>query len=190
MDQRVFRATFDFQANDPAVELSIHVDDILIEVQTADYQQSDQWTLVCRLQDPAKSGFVPSNRVEQLSSSEAQQYLEQYRRSLPSGPNPVHSSTIAPPPESHDAVPASFSEMFARHDAYFKSVVAKREQSFSKLEEALESAAKEIGDCKERNARLRGQISELDQLIEEERRKWRERLEQEKKSLFQSLDSK
>eukprot|EP00698_Gefionella_okellyi_P002893 TRINITY_DN12757_c0_g1_i1.p1 TRINITY_DN12757_c0_g1~~TRINITY_DN12757_c0_g1_i1.p1 ORF type:complete len:249 (-),score=58.03 TRINITY_DN12757_c0_g1_i1:57-803(-) len=89
------------------------------------------------------------------------------------------SSTPAAPGGSE-----SFTEMFARHEQYFKQVMKQREETFKKLEGSIASAAKEISICQEKNSKLSQRISDLDNMIEDERRKWKDRLEAEKKTML------
>ncbi|GKT18848.1 hypothetical protein ADUPG1_011389, partial [Aduncisulcus paluster] len=102
-------------------------------------------------------------------------------------------STAAPEvgePLDTTSLPSSFADMFHRHDAYFRQVVKQREESFRRLETSLNAAAQEISVCQEKNTKLTQRIVELDNLIDEERRKWRERLDAEKKSLFSGIGTK
>eukprot|EP00771_Trimastix_marina_P001139 gnl/Trimastix_PCT/2186.p1 GENE.gnl/Trimastix_PCT/2186~~gnl/Trimastix_PCT/2186.p1 ORF type:complete len:271 (+),score=58.07 gnl/Trimastix_PCT/2186:35-814(+) len=78
----------------------------------------------------------------------------------------------------------SFNEMFARHEHYFKTVMKQREETFKKLELNMSSAAKEIQQCQEKSAKLTQRIVDLDRLIEEERKRWKDRLDAEKKTLL------
>jgi len=41
-----------------------------------------------------------------------------------------------------------------------------------------------MSECQEKNSQLSNRINDLDTMIEEERRKWRERLDHEKKQLL------
>lgn len=78
----------------------------------------------------------------------------------------------------------SFNELFARHEHYFRQVMKQREDTFKKLEQAMQAASKDIASCQEKNQKLAQRIADLDGLIEEERKRWKERLEAEKKTLL------
>eukprot|EP00708_Paratrimastix_pyriformis_P004560 GAFH01003455.1.p2 GENE.GAFH01003455.1~~GAFH01003455.1.p2 ORF type:complete len:150 (+),score=45.99 GAFH01003455.1:459-908(+) len=100
-------------------------------------------------------------------------------RSVPRKFTPMTSRTGSRPVAGE-----SFNEMFARHEHYFKQVMRQREESFKKLESAMQAAAQDIHQCQEKNAKLSQRIMDLDGLIEEERKRWKERLEAEKKTLL------
>lgn len=77
----------------------------------------------------------------------------------------------------------TFSEAFARHEQYFKEVMSQREETYKRLEKSIGNTASEISACKDKNDSLSSKISELERLIDEERRRWRDRLEAEKTAL-------
>eukprot|EP00769_Ergobibamus_cyprinoides_P000698 gnl/Ergobibamus_cyprinoides/1703.p1 GENE.gnl/Ergobibamus_cyprinoides/1703~~gnl/Ergobibamus_cyprinoides/1703.p1 ORF type:complete len:187 (+),score=63.49 gnl/Ergobibamus_cyprinoides/1703:129-689(+) len=184
MDNQYYRVEFDFIAGE-AVEMSVKKDDIVVSAPNPGADQSDEWLYVAKVDDPSQTGFIPVSYAQELSSSEVASL------GLDSGSAaPLTASLLAGPsgsPMEQSGMPANFSDMFSRHQAYFEQVVRQREASFKKLETALTSAASEITQCQERNAKLSQQIVALDNMIEEERRKWRERLESEKKGLFASI---
>lgn len=116
--------------------------------------------------------FSASGNAIGLSSSS--RLRDHFRASLPRGSATPRTAANA----------ESFNEMFARHEHYFKQVMKQREETFKKLESAMQSAAKDIASCQEKNAKLAQRITDLDALIEEERKRWKERLEAEKKTLL------
>ncbi|GCA62869.1 hypothetical protein KIPB_006323, partial [Kipferlia bialata] len=165
----------------------------------------DEWILVARLEVPTESGYVPSSFTKQLPPDQASQHLNAPLETIqPEAPaqgeaaaalsvsslQPGATAQSTAPAATTEALPASFQEMFARHDAYFKQVVQQREESFKKLEGALSAASQEIAMCREKNSKLTQRIVELDNVIEEERRRWRERLDSEKKHLFKGVGGK
>lgn len=78
---------------------------------------------------------------------------------------------------------SSYAESYARQEAFFKQVMKQREDTFNKLEKALSQTGKEIALCQDKNAQLSERLKDLDKMIEDERRKWRDRIEAEKKRL-------
>ncbi|CAL6088161.1 Conserved_hypothetical protein [Hexamita inflata] len=99
---------------------------------------------------------------------------------------PVQAPVLVkePPKQQYNSVVTaeadSFKDLFEKHEQYFQQVSEKRDESFRKLADAIAHAQKEIQNCRERNGKIRGQIRELDDLIDQERKRWKERLEIEK----------
>ena len=58
-----------------------------------------------------------------------------------------------------------------------------REETYHKLENSIHSTSSEIASCQQKNEALAMKIADMERLIDEERRRWRDRLEAEKKAL-------
>lgn len=71
----------------------------------------------------------------------------------------------APPGEN-------FSHLFASHEQWFSQATAKRQESFTGLQHALDDLCRKMSECEERNNSIVSQLSELDNLLSEERSKW------------------
>eukprot|EP01027_Heterolobosea_sp_BB2_P010326 GEZU01015164.1.p1 GENE.GEZU01015164.1~~GEZU01015164.1.p1 ORF type:complete len:226 (-),score=48.41 GEZU01015164.1:18-695(-) len=136
------------------------------------------------------------NPLLQIKSSSSTSMLKQ---SLSS--NMVGASSGAVTPTTASVAAASFSaanglgttptytESFMRHEQFFKQVMKQREETFKKLEKSIMTTQKEIAQCQEKNAHLADRIKELDKMVEDERRKWRERIEAEKKRIASNSSS-
>jgi len=124
--------------------------------------------------------FTPASTS--LSTPSARMGLASNLRARSRFPTPGAGSRT--PLAARGSTGESFNEMFARHEHYFKQVMKQREESFKKLEMAMQAAAQDIRQCQEKNNKLSQRIVDLDGLIEEERKRWKERLEAEKKTLL------
>jgi hypothetical protein len=82
-------------------------------------------------------------------------------------------------PSAQDA----FTDMLNEFRVKLAEVMKEREESFRKLERGLTSTAKEIHTAQERNTALTQKIIQLDAWIEEEKQKWKEALENERRML-------
>lgn len=91
------------------------------------------------------------------------------------------SMAVAPPPVS--ALAGTMPEVFSEQEAHFRSLMRSREETFRKLESSMTATTEEIRQCQSRNAELNAKIRELEMLVDDERRKWKDRLETEKKQM-------
>lgn len=83
--------------------------------------------------------------------------------------------------------PNAVVEAFMKNEIYFKQLMRNRAASLAQLEEDLEESIAEVAACKDRNCSLTRKLRELDQVVEKERRRWTERLEEEKAHISRSL---
>eukprot|EP00759_Apiculatamorpha_spiralis_P023120 PhF_6_TR27003/c0_g1_i1/m.39423 len=74
-------------------------------------------------------------------------------------------------------------DSFLMNEVYYKQLVKQRQEAFARLESCVTTVTHEIRVCKERNSQLTRKVRELDSIIDQERRKWRERVEEEKAML-------
>eukprot|EP00762_Andalucia_godoyi_P000068 ANDGO_02355.mRNA.1 SH3 domain protein-like protein len=80
------------------------------------------------------------------------------------------------------AVVDSFSEMLTDFRTRLSKIMEERDEAFRKLERSIGATSKEIQACQDRNTGLTQKIMDLDSWIEEEKAKWREQLENEKRN--------
>ena len=90
------------------------------------------------------------------------------------------ASTIAGGPP---ILTVALEDSFLMNEVYYKQLVKQRSEAFSRLETCVNTVSHEIRICKERNGQLTRKVRELDSIIDQERRKWRERVEEEKAML-------
>lgn len=76
--------------------------------------------------------------------------------------------------------PNAVVEAFMKNEVYFKQLMKSRQEALSKLENGISEAAADVAACKDKNAILARKLRDLDQTIEKERRKWKERVDEEK----------
>ncbi|TNJ27959.1 hypothetical protein GMRT_10072 [Giardia muris] len=179
-----------FQAEDPEHEFTAHRGDVFDEASHSDEETSPDWIYVRRPEE-TDAKFLPLSCLKELEDG----VKDKYKRSRPEGSlqhsdgngesltstSPIRPkgdpSPILPREEPTERGPeASLGQLFRsimkQHEEYFTTVSQKREQSFKKLSGAVEEAQLELAKCKERNALIREQISDLDELISSERAKW------------------
>eukprot|EP00163_Fabomonas_tropica_P010223 TRINITY_DN2030_c0_g1_i3.p1 TRINITY_DN2030_c0_g1~~TRINITY_DN2030_c0_g1_i3.p1 ORF type:complete len:232 (+),score=47.30 TRINITY_DN2030_c0_g1_i3:208-903(+) len=63
-------------------------------------------------------------------------------------------------------------EMCTRHENRIREISADRKAQFAKLEEQMKNAAAQIRDCQTRNNDVSSRITEMETLIDNEKRKW------------------
>jgi hypothetical protein len=108
----------------------------------------------------------------------------------PSAPGAPPASTVllskrpgfTPANSASANVVDSFSEMLTDFRQRLAKIMEDRDESFRKLERSIASTAKEIQACQERNVGLTQKIMDLDAWIEEEKSRWREQIEAEKRN--------
>jgi hypothetical protein len=134
----------------------------------------------------AASAFMSSSKYPSAAKTLATPTTVQATpaRSIPASASQPAPFTSSKNLGSASTAGDSFAEMFARHEQYFKQVMRQREETFRKLETSITAASREMSECQEKNSQLSNRINDLDTMIEEERRKWRERLDHEKKQLL------
>eukprot|EP00700_Malawimonas_jakobiformis_P003137 EC725657.1.p1 GENE.EC725657.1~~EC725657.1.p1 ORF type:complete len:201 (+),score=21.68 EC725657.1:55-603(+) len=182
MAGRVYRVDHDFTATE-SVELSVSKGDVVVTVD--DSGEQDGWLLVSKRGLPSVRGYVPVSYLSVLPSLPAP--TPAVRSSSP--PRSTSSPRLASP-----AVPAgssvdNYETAFEQHHSYIREVLRRREQTFSRLESAIQAQQRRISDLLDRNSQLTTRIVELDNRIEEERRRWRDAIESEKKAVQQFASS-
>jgi len=182
---RLYRVEFDFTATD-TVELSVSKGEIVIAVD--DGGEQDGWVLVHKRNQPSARGYVPAGYLAKTNelalSSGSLSSLPRVNSPRLSSPrlSTVQSTTTTAIPT---APPEGFESAFEQHHTYIRDVLRRREQTFGRLESAIAAQQRRIADLLERNSQLTSRIVELDGRIEEERRRWRDAIETEKKAVQQ-----
>lgn len=83
--------------------------------------------------------------------------------------------------------PNTVVEAFMKNEVYFKQLMRRRADALTQMQSGLDEAVREVGACKDKNAALTRKLRELDQVLEKERRRWTERVEEEKAFVARSL---
>jgi hypothetical protein len=97
------------------------------------------------------------------------------------------TSTQRTPALSAAVAAEDYGEMFRRNEDYFLQLQASRADTFSTLSEMVDALATRVNDNTEANGTVMGRIGELDALIDEERRKWKQKIETDKSSSASNL---
>lgn len=179
-----------FVAEDPEHEFTAHRGDLFDEAPCSDEETSPDWVYI-RRPGEADAKFLPVSCLKEVEGGpkdkykrprpeESTQHSEGTGESLllisPSGPKGDPSPILPREGSAEKGPEASLGQLFRsilkQHEEYFATVSQKREKCFTKLSGAVEEAQQELAKCKERNALIREQISDLDELISSERAKW------------------
>eukprot|EP00760_Papus_ankaliazontas_P036951 PhM_4_TR840/c0_g1_i1/m.1974 len=197
-----YKVLYDFSSDDDA-ELSVLKGDIVVVVENPD--DTSGWVLVESTVPPRKKGFVPYAYLGENTTStslggpaSATFSMGHNASSSSSDPNNHHHNLPVAVAESTPAVGTAGSashnsnapiltvaleDSFLMNEVYYKQLVKQRQDAFQRLENCVNTVSHEIRTCKERNAQLTRKVRELDSIIDQERRKWRERVEEEKAML-------
>ena len=96
---------------------------------------------------------------------------------------------VQSPAHNTHSQPGVLIESFMKNELYFRSLVKQRQETFQKLDSCINETASEIALCKSKNNNLAKKIRELDGMIEEDRAKWRSRVEEEKRLLMSQTNN-
>lgn len=83
--------------------------------------------------------------------------------------------------------PDAVVQAFMKNELHFKQLIWQRQDALAQIRSTLEEAISDVGACKERNATLARKLRDLDQSVEKERKRWKERIEEEKAYISRSL---
>ena len=81
------------------------------------------------------------------------------------------------------AMTEDYSSIVAQHDKWLSDVQGRHVAAFDGLLSSIDSLSLKVSDCEAKNAEIVDQIQQLDALIEEERSKWKLRLDAEKSAM-------
>ena len=76
-----------------------------------------------------------------------------------------------------------YSSVLEQHDKLLSDLQIRHASAFDGLLGSIDSLSLKVSDCETKNAEIVGQIQQLDALIEEERSKWKLRLDTEKSAM-------
>ena len=201
-EMRYFKILYDFHASD-GVELSVKKGDLVCA--PTETVEQDGWIKVELASDNRRKGFVPATYVRETTTVAVsnQQQLSSaggaprqgavnsnYGPAMSGGGRafvPVQQqqqqqdySGLAPSPAPVVVTPASVTEAFMKNEVYFKQLMKQRQEALAKLEMGLGEAVADIAACKDKNATLARKLRDLDGTIEKERKKWAQRVDEEK----------
>ncbi|KAJ9441464.1 SH3 domain protein-like protein [Diplonema papillatum] len=98
--------------------------------------------------------------------------------------NPYSAGSLKTREPSAQSHTGSLVESFMKNEVYFRSLMKQRQETFMKLDACVADTATEVAACKAKNNSLAKKIRELENMIEEDRAKWRGRIEEEKRLLL------
>lgn len=80
-----------------------------------------------------------------------------------------------------------YSSIVAQHDKWLQDVQSRHNMAFDGLLSSIDSLGAKVADCESKNGEIVNQIKQLDALIEEERSKWKLRLDSEKAAMSERV---
>jgi hypothetical protein len=97
----------------------------------------------------------------------------------------VRSGSTATPGNPNVPDAAALMEGFHKNELYFQQLLVQRQESTAALDQALREAASEIDLAKEKHSSLTRRLKELDHMVTKERKRWKDRVEEERLLLAQ-----
>jgi exonuclease VII large subunit len=97
--------------------------------------------------------------------------------------NRIKSVVSGPPrtPALATAVASEdYNELFKRNEDFYRKLTSNRNESFQVLQDMVEQLGKKIQSTTQRSNDLVSSLQQLDEMIDEERRKWKQQNELEK----------
>lgn len=82
-----------------------------------------------------------------------------------------------------------FSNLISLHDDWLKNMQTAHQDAFRGMVNAIDDLGSRVGACQEKNNQIVDQMNLLDALIEEERVKWKQRLDSEKSAMTNRIAS-
>ncbi|KEG12895.1 putative SH3 domain protein [Trypanosoma grayi] len=83
--------------------------------------------------------------------------------------------------------PNAVVEAFMKNELHFKQLVRQRQDALAQMRSTLEGAMADVAACKEKNATLARKLRDLDQCVEKERKRWKDRIEEERAYISRSV---
>jgi hypothetical protein len=179
----------------------------LVETDTPPFNRGFVPTSYLRVAAAAVASFAPRPPASPAASQEGEEYVVDTRAGGPvrrlSDPRLSHhlleALTINPPEEHLPAGPNSnsstsrlmlrssseFSHFFAQHDGQFQQVMHMRHEQFRALEDATEELKHRLEAARNKSVEIADAMTEINSVIEAERRRWKERLAEESTSIYQ-----
>jgi hypothetical protein len=126
------------------------------------------------LLSPGKAGYT-LGMTSQTPRSSYSQTPKTLGRTAP----PTFTGTPRVPNLSSSASTGDFEQLIKKNADYFERLKANRNETFTHLNEMVESLGKRLNESAQMCNDLVAQVGELDELIEAERRRWKQQLEME-----------
>ncbi|KPI85963.1 SH3 domain protein-like protein [Leptomonas seymouri] len=76
--------------------------------------------------------------------------------------------------------PKAAVDAFMKNEIYFKELMQRRASALAQMQSGIEEAMTEVAACKDRNVLLTRKLRDLDEVVERERERWINRVEEEK----------
>lgn len=127
------------------------------------------------LLSPGKAAFTPS-----LNSQTPRSMFTHTPKTLGRTPAPTFTGTPRVPNLSTSMATGDFEQLIKKNSEYFERLKANRTETFSHLNDMVDSLGKRLNESAQMCNDLVAQVGELDELIEAERRRWKQQLEMEK----------
>lgn len=194
-----FTVLYKFDATEPT-ELGVIKGDV---VRTDSFVDKDGWVFVELASNPRRRGFVPVGYVREIRGPLNDGSTDASSRSVsPNTPSYTNAAlslgthvkdTAAAPDDNHHGVmvssalpnPAAVVEGFMKNEVFYKQLMKQRQEAMQKIDVAIGDAATELAVCKDKNVHLTRRLRELDEALQKERSKWKQRVEEERVLLAQ-----
>ncbi|EKF37782.1 SH3 domain protein, putative [Trypanosoma cruzi marinkellei] len=105
------------------------------------------------------------------------------------GPSSPPNAADPAPERSLLSNPSAIVEAFMKNELHFKQLIRQRQDALAQMRTTVEEAMSELVACKEKNVTLARKLRELDQSVEKERGRWKERIMEEKAYISRSMSS-
>lgn len=76
--------------------------------------------------------------------------------------------------------PSAAVDAFMKNEVYFKQLMQRRASALARMQTGIEEAMTEVAACKDRNTVLTRKLRDLDDVVERERERWMQRVDEEK----------
>ena len=76
-----------------------------------------------------------------------------------------------------------FSNLIALHDDWLKNMQESHQDAFRGMINAIDDLENRVASCQSKNTSIVQQMGQLDQMIDEEKTKWKQRLDSEKQAM-------
>ena len=76
-----------------------------------------------------------------------------------------------------------FSNLIALHDDWLKNMQESHQDAFRGMINAIDDLENRVASCQAKNTSIVQQMGQLDQMIDEEKTKWKQRLDSEKQAM-------
>ena len=84
---------------------------------------------------------------------------------------------------------SEFQALFQSHENWLQNIKGRQEEAFDVLNKSLNALGERMANAHEKSSEVVRRLTALDGLIDEERRKWKERLEMEKREMSERVQA-